>query len=81
MEGRTAEEWSVKEVGDWLSRLELGQYRSRFEELCIDGMLLFEITDIDLENDLGVKVRLHRFKILENIRKLQENEPEEAPVP
>jgi len=35
-------------------------------------MLLFEMTDQDLLNDLEVPVRLHRFKILENIKKLKE---------
>jgi len=29
------------------------------------------ITDADLENDLNIKVRLHRVKIIEGIKKLK----------
>jgi len=29
------------------------------------------ITDEDLENDLNIKVRLHRVKIIEGIKKLK----------
>jgi hypothetical protein len=38
----------------------------------IDGSLLPQICDEDLQVDLGVGVRLHRVKILESIRKLLE---------
>lgn len=29
------------------------------------------VTDADLEQDFGIKVRLHRVKIIEGIKKLQ----------
>lgn len=72
MEARRPDTWGVRDVGDWLASLELGLYRQKFETLSIDGMLLFEMTDQDLLNDLEMPVRLHRFKILENIKKLKE---------
>lgn len=65
--------WSVWEVVVWLRTLELAQYAARFEELRVDGTLLFEITDEDLARDLGVSIRLHRVKLLEAIRRLRED--------
>jgi hypothetical protein len=38
--------------------------------LGIDGSLMDHITDIDLQNDFGITVRLHRVKIIEGIKKL-----------
>jgi hypothetical protein len=35
--------------------------------LAIDGKLLDEITEADLETDFEIKVRLHRVKILKEI--------------
>ena len=72
MESCLASKWSVSQVTDWLNSLELSQYSSKFEELRIDGVLLLQVTDSDLISDLGIQVRLHRCKILENIRKLSE---------
>lgn len=66
--------WSAREVAVWLRSLELSQYASRFEALGIDGVLLFEITDDDLARDLGVTIRLHRVKVLEEIRRLRRGE-------
>ena len=40
-------------------------------DLCIDGSLLDHITDVDLQNDFGIQVRLHRVKVIEGIKKLQ----------
>lgn len=74
MEVRNPEEWSVREVCEWLSSLELSKYKTKFEEMGIDGSLLYEITDHDLKSDMGIDVRLHRIKILENIKRLKDRE-------
>ena len=63
--------WTVSDVGEWLQSLDMTQYILTFESLKIDGSLLFEITDQDLDNDLNVKIRLHRVKLLEAIKKLK----------
>ena len=73
MESCSASRWSVPQVTDWLASLELSQYSPKFEELRIDGVLLLQVTDSDLQSDLCIQVRLHRFKILEGIRKLSED--------
>ena len=72
MERKKPQEWTNKEVTEWLDSLDLSRYKEAFEAFRIDGMLLFEMTEEDLANDIGVPVRLHRFKILENIKKLKE---------
>ena len=41
------------------------------EEIGIDGQIIDHVTDTDLEQDFGIKVRLHRVKIIEGIKKLQ----------
>lgn len=63
--------WTVADVSEWLQSIELSQYIHTFEALKIDGGLLFEVTDQDLDQDLNVKIRLHRVKILEAIKKLK----------
>ena len=72
MENKSAQDWEVSDVCEWLGQLSLNQYSDTFSSMKIDGMLLFAMTDEDLREDLGVSVRLHRFKILESIRKLKE---------
>lgn len=41
------------------------------ESLAVDGVMLHDVTNEDLERDLGVKVRLHRVKILDCIGRLK----------
>jgi len=67
--------WTVADVGEWLQCIDLSQYRRNFESLKIDGSLLFEITDSDLDMDLSIKIRLHRVKLLEAIKKLKHYVP------
>lgn len=67
--------WTVSDVAEWLQSIDLSQYRRNFEALRIDGSLLFEINDQDLDMDLNVKVRLHRVKIIEAIKKLKHYVP------
>ena len=38
------------------------------------------VTDADLEQDFGIKVRLHRVKIIEGIKKLQSGGSSDNPV-
>ncbi len=47
------------------------QYGAQFEEIGVDGQIIDHVTESDLETDFGIKVRLHRVKIIEGIRKLQ----------
>ena len=78
METCSASKWTIPQVLDWLTSLELPQYRQRFEELSIDGNLLVQITEEDLINDIQISIRLHRFKIIDNLKKLIEEDPSQS---
>ena len=43
------------------------------EDLAIDGGLLEHIEDVDLSGDFDIKIRLHRVKIIEGIKKLKKD--------
>jgi hypothetical protein len=49
-----------------------------FEEIGVDGQIIDHITDIDLEKDFGIQVRLHRVKIIEGIKKLRKDDLEKG---
>jgi pSer/pThr/pTyr-binding forkhead associated (FHA) protein len=72
MERKRPETWNFKEVSEWLQTIGLPVYREKFEQIRIDGPLLFEVQEDDLKNDLQVTIRLHRVKILQEIQKLRE---------
>ncbi|KAI9986341.1 hypothetical protein PInf_025281 [Phytophthora infestans] len=59
------EQWGVREVQSFLDSLGLddGSYGADFRDQGIDGALLAQATDRDLE-ELGVNIRLHRVRIL-----------------
>ncbi len=40
------------------------------EEIGVDGQIMDHITEVDLQQDFAIKVRLHRVKIIEGIKKL-----------
>ena len=72
MEKYEFESWGIEEVGNWLEKtVALPQYKPTFAELAIDGSLLQHILDEDLMNDFQIKIRLHRIKIIEAIKKLK----------
>eukprot|EP00494_Astrolonche_serrata_P027148 UN27411 len=50
------EKWTTAEVCSWLEIVDLGQYRSSFEQNKVDGQILSQDLDTNmLRNDLGVK--------------------------
>ena len=58
----------MQQIGDWLEKLNLGQYAQRFAENDIDVSVLRHLTDADLEK-IGVSLG-HRRKILAAIAEL-----------
>lgn len=63
--------WEVDQVVEWLQLLSLGQYEDVFRDASIDGPFLFQLTDDDLLNTLGIEHKLHRKKIIFGISKLR----------
>ena len=47
----------------------------------MDGQIIEHITEVDLQDDFGIKVRLHRVKILEGIKRLQVRENQRKTPP
>lgn len=54
----------VDTVGQWLDTLGLPQYKPAFRDNAIDLATLAQLTDSELESDLGVASGMHRKKIL-----------------
>jgi len=64
------EKWSVPEVCDWLKRYWYSQYTDTFSKHLINGALLLDLNDSDLQ-DLGVIDKFHRRSILKQIEVLK----------
>jgi hypothetical protein len=73
----TVSSWSLDDVTDWLNGYagSLSRYTESFRGIGVDGEMLKNMNDTDLCDDLKVCVRLHRVKILNEIKRLvmQEN--------
>ncbi len=65
---------TIDEVIEWLEGLSLGQYSTDFQEMAVDGEMLFDLNDELLESELGMGPKLHRMKLLKAIEKLKEKE-------
>lgn len=59
---------SVSEVSELLSKLRLNHYVDKFAEQGVDGNLLSELDDTDMQ-DLGIKSSFHRKKLMMFIQK------------
>ena len=67
-----ADRWTIRQVEEWIESIGLGMYRERFREYEVDGELLLDaVTDSILVCALHVRIRLHRWKILQEIVKLR----------
>lgn len=68
--------WTVKDVGKWLDSISLSQYKSIFSDCSVDGYLLYDLTEYDLLNTMGIQHPLHRKKLLNTIARLRSEEEE-----
>ena len=66
------------EIGDWLDKLGLGQYRRAFAENDIDFAVLPHLTDTDLK-ELGLSSLGHRKRLLAAINQRSASGPSPAP--
>ncbi|CAD8097383.1 unnamed protein product [Paramecium sonneborni] len=56
--------WLVQDVVIWLQFIGLGQMEDKFVSCSIDGSVLEEITDDDLEEELGVNQKIIKKKLM-----------------
>lgn len=47
-------------------------YQESFQEMRIDGLMIFELLEDDIEQELKIKVKLHRRKIVKALELLKE---------
>lgn len=70
--------WTGEDVIEWLRYIGLEQYAPTFSQLRIDGYLILDLTEDDLEGELQVSVKLHRKKLMKAIEELKLLEGTEA---
>nr|XP_019943913.1 PREDICTED: sterile alpha and TIR motif-containing protein 1 [Paralichthys olivaceus] len=63
--------WKTCEVQKWLQQVGFSTFCDRFKELQVDGDLLLNITDQDLNSDLGMTAGLTRKRFLRDLRVLK----------
>ena len=66
------EQWSVEDVGEWLSSMLLQQHVQSFANNAISGAILLEVSLEDLDY-MDVTVLAHRKVILKGIEDLRRN--------
>ncbi|CBN78804.1 n/a [Ectocarpus siliculosus] len=67
--------WTVGHVLNWLSEdMQLPQHLHKFRDASIDGLVLCDLTDVLLEEGLGISDSLHRLKILRHMQKLSKKQ-------
>ena len=62
--------WKSEDVGIWLTHIGMQSYIKNFEEMSVDGFLILELTEEDLETELSIIKKLHRKKIVKAIQQL-----------
>ncbi|XP_063403689.1 SH3 and multiple ankyrin repeat domains protein 1-like isoform X5 [Mytilus trossulus] len=66
---KSVDNWQCLDVLDWLDSLKLSQYKTSFQQKCIDGKRLQNLTRNDYL-DLGVTQVGHRMNLERSIKKL-----------
>ena len=54
-------------VQQLLDAMKLGEYKPKFESEQINGDIMLELDDSILEQELGVKTRIHRIRLMKII--------------
>lgn len=66
------EVWNFDDVSTWLNLIGMNNYTNNFQTMSIDGLLILELTEEDLENELQIPIKLHRKKIVKAIELLRQ---------
>lgn len=68
---KSVESWTNKQVLSWLDKIDMSQYKNRFEQEDITGFSLVELTEDHLKSVMGVNRLGHRIKIIKCIIQLK----------
>jgi pSer/pThr/pTyr-binding forkhead associated (FHA) protein len=66
--------WYQEDVIKWLELIGMIQYKEKFEEMRIDGLIIFDLDENDLKHELGITKKLHLKKIVKCLVILREYE-------
>lgn len=58
------ESWTKEDVVEWLSIIHMDKYKQNFLDIGVDGWLILDIDENDLETELQIHIKLHRKKVL-----------------
>ena len=64
--------WSTDDVLVWLKLIGMEKYSENFVEMGIDGLLILDLEESDIEEELQIKTKLHRKKIMKGLTRLKE---------
>ena len=56
--------WSFSDVSNWLSKIQMKEYKDIFKESKIDGTMLLILSEDDLLNGLNIENMMHRKRLI-----------------
>jgi len=68
--------WGSKQISQWLELLNMNEYQEVFENNKIDGLIIFDLEDNEMEEILGVKNSIHRKRFRNGINILRQFQTE-----
>ena len=69
---KSPELWDEKDVLKWLEMIGMDKYAESFSENKVDGLTILELNEDDIEQELQIKAKLHKKKVLKAIEMLKE---------
>ncbi|XP_076051281.1 NAD(+) hydrolase sarm1-like isoform X3 [Oratosquilla oratoria] len=63
--------WSVEDVSEWVKQIGFAQFMDNFLGSRVDGDLLLQLSEIHLQNDIGITNGILRRRFLRELRKLK----------
>lgn len=64
--------WNTDDINKWLEIIGMEKYSQNFIDMKVDGYLILDLEESDIEEELQIPVRLHRKKIMKGIQLLKE---------
>lgn len=69
---RFPEIWTSDEIRIWLEIIGMEKYTQNFIDMGVDGLLILDLEEKDIEEELQISTKLHRKKIIKAIEVLRE---------
>lgn len=66
------EAWTMEDVQTWLKLIDLEEYALNFSQMKIDGLIILDLEENELEEELKITVKLHKKKMTKAIEVLKE---------